>query len=175
MRNHATNELEARAAEALREALEQVSTIKVKDLKGASKAPGRSIVARIDVLGHSHTLACKVETSGELRQLSTALAELHADAAHLGADATPVLIAPYLSQEAQELCKQSHAGFLDLEGNARLIFGEVFIVKRSLPLRSLHQSSPALAQRRSPGVLPGFPPARAESPSGGSRVPACGD
>ncbi len=175
MRSHATNELEARAAEALRELLEQVSTIKVRDLRRASKAPGRGIVAHIEVLGHTHTLACKVEASGELCQVSAALAEMDAHTAHLGADATPVLIAPYLSPEAQSLCKESHAGFLDLEGNARLMIDEVFIAKRSLPMGSLLQSSPALTERRLAGALAGFPPARAESHSGGSRRRACGD
>jgi hypothetical protein len=47
-------------------------------------------------------------------------------------ETTPVLIAPYLSPEAQTLCKERDAGFLDLEGNARLSPGEVFIGKRSM-------------------------------------------
>ena len=167
--------LEARAAEALREVLNQVSTIKVRDLRRPSKAPGRAIVAHIDVLGHSHTLACKVEASGEISRVNAALTELETGAAHRGADATPVLIAPYLSQEAQALCKQSHAGFLDLEGNARLMIGEVFIVKRSLRLDRIEQSSPSRAQRPFAGILSGFPPARTEGPSGASRMPITGD
>jgi hypothetical protein len=174
MRNQATSELQARAAEALREVLEQVSTIKVRDLKLTQKAPGWSIVAHIKVLGRDHRLTCKVEASGELPQVGTALAELHADAAHLCADATPVLIFPNLSAEAQALCKESHACFLDLEGNARLMIGEVFIVKRSLPVRDFQQSSLALTQRRFAGALAGFPPARAVNPSGGRLMPACG-
>ena len=175
MRSHAMDELEARAAEALREALEQVSTIKVRDVSRGAQAGGHGIVAHIDVLGHSYTLACTIEPGGELRHVEAALAKLEADAARLGAGATPVLIATCLSPEAQVLCRQSHIGFLDLEGNARLIFGEVFIVKRSLPVVALRPSSPAPAQRRFAGALPGFSPARAAGASGGGRVPACGD
>lgn len=169
-RNHAMEELEACAAAALREALKQVSTIKVRDLRGASQGGGRGMVAHIEVLGHSHTLACKIEPSGELGDVERALAKLAADAARLGADATPVLIAPCLSAEAQALCKQSQAGYLDLEGNTRLVIGEVFVVRRSLPARAVHPSS--LSQRLTAGVMPGFSTARAESPSGGSRAAA---
>lgn len=34
--------------------------------------------------------------------------------------ATPVFIAPYLSPDAQSVCREQDVGFLDLEGNARL-------------------------------------------------------
>jgi len=40
---------------------------------------------------------------------------------------TPIFIAPYLSPEAQTLCREHEVGFLDLEGNARLVFDGVFI------------------------------------------------
>ena len=175
MRSHSVDALEVRAIEALRAVLQQVSTIKVRDLKRASKPPGRGIVAHIDVLGHNHTLACRVEASGEPGQVSTALTELDACAAHLAANATPVLIVPYLSAEVQALCERSRAGFLDLEGNARLVIGEVFIVKRSLPGRSRQQSSPTLTQRSFARVLSGFPAARAAGSSRGGWMPACGD
>jgi hypothetical protein len=66
----------------------------------------------------------------------SALNELRQGAARLPGDATPVIIAPYLSPESQALCKESQAGFLDLEGNARLALGEVFIVKRTLPYQN---------------------------------------
>ncbi len=60
-------------------------------------------------------------------------ASLQRTAQDFNADATPVLIAPHLSPEAQALCKETRVAFLDLEGNARLFVGEVFIVMRSLP------------------------------------------
>jgi hypothetical protein len=47
--------------------------------------------------------------------------------AHFGSEATPIFIAPYLSPEAQGLCRENQVGFLDLEGNARLVFDSVFI------------------------------------------------
>ena len=122
------DELEARAAEALRALLGEVSVIKLKGIRHDARG---AVLAHVDVLGHSHTLACQVRTNAGPENLRSALRELHDDAAHFR-NAVPVLIAPYLSPEAQALCKENHAGFLDLEGNARLALGEVFIGKRAL-------------------------------------------
>jgi hypothetical protein len=48
------------------------------------------------------------------------------------AKSTLVIIAPYLSPEAQAICKENDAGFLDLEGNARIVVDEIFISKRTM-------------------------------------------
>jgi len=133
------NELEVRAAEALKALLEQVSAVKLKEMKREPPARGRAaeILALIDIYGHSHTLACEVNPDTSPSKVRASLRKLQDCAAHLAGGATPVLIAPYLSPEAQALCKESHAGFLDLEGNARLSMGEVFIGKRSLHQHSV--------------------------------------
>jgi len=134
----AANELEARAAEALKSLLEQVSAVKLKEMKRESRARGRAteILAHVDVYGHSHTLACEVNADTRPSKVRASIKKLQDCAAHLAGETTPVLIAPYLSPEAQALCKESHAGFLDLEGNARLSLGEVFIGKRSMRLHA---------------------------------------
>ena len=128
------SQLELRAAEALKSLLGQVSAIKLREIKRESQGRGRTaeILAHIDVYGHSHTLACEVKAEADPRNLRDVLRELRQSTAHFSREATPVLIAPYLSPEAQALCNESHAAFLDLEGNARLALGEVFIGKRSV-------------------------------------------
>jgi hypothetical protein len=130
----AASQLELRAAEALMALLGQVSAIKLKEMKRESQGRGHAteILAHIDVYGHSHTLACEVKADADLPNLRDVLRKLRQSVAHLDRHATPVLIAPYLSPEAQALCNESHAAFLDLEGNARLALGEFFIGKRSL-------------------------------------------
>ena len=50
--------------------------------------------------------------------------------AHSGEDAIRVFIAPYLSPEAQALCREDGAAYLDLYGNARIVFDGVFIERR---------------------------------------------
>jgi len=138
--DRAATELEVRAAEALKALLEQVSAVKLKEITHEPLARGRAaeILVHIDVHGRSHTLACEVNRDTRPSSVRASLRKLQDCAAHLAGEATPVLIAPYLSPEAQALCKESHAGFLDLEGNARLSLGEVFIGKRSV-----RQQSPA--------------------------------
>jgi len=165
-------ELETRAAEALTAMLGRASAIKLMELKRVSPPRARfaAILARIEVFGHSHTLACEVNPDGEPGRLRKVLREWQSDAASLHSDATPVLIAPYLSPEAQAPCKQARAGFLDFEGNARLSVGEVFIGMRSHPCGAAIHPSAALrtlparssASSISPKGLPKFSRKQAE-------------
>ena len=165
-------EFETRAAEALTALLERASAIKLMELKRESSPRARfaAILAHIEVFGHSHTLACEVNPDGEPGRLRKVLREWQSDAASLHSDATPVLIAPYLSPEAQAPCKQARAGFLDFEGNARLSVGEVFIGMRSHPCGAAIHPSAALrtlparssASSISPKGLPKFSRKQAE-------------
>jgi len=159
-----STEFETRATEALTALLGRVSGIKLRELQCSSQPRSRftAILAHIEVFGHSHILACEadpeVDPFDESGRLRSMLRELHGDAASVKSDATPVVIAPYLSPEAQAICKQSRIGFLDLQGNARLTVGDSFIVMRSLP-RAAENPAPA-ASRKSPAraaVDPIFP------------------
>jgi hypothetical protein len=131
--NNSSNDLESRAILALRALLNQISVIRLKDIRRESIGSGGDCVllADIDVLGHSHTLACEVKPSIQAESLRSWLET------PLGRQReTRVLIAPCLSAEAQALCKRSHAGFLDLDGNARISLGEVFIGRRNTGCRT---------------------------------------
>lgn len=124
-------DMERQAQEALRLLLEQVPAIKLLDIENESLGPeGADIVAHIDVSGRRHALVCEVKSSGQPRHVRMALLQLRDFVAHQAQDATPVFIAPYLSPEAQVLCREQEVGFLDLEGNARLTFGSVFIERQ---------------------------------------------
>jgi hypothetical protein len=87
-------------------------------------------VAHLDLAGTRHRLFCEVKPSGQPRHVRMALTQLRNDIVHREQHATPVLIAPYLSHDAQALCREQNVGFLDLAGNARLIFGSVFIERQ---------------------------------------------
>jgi hypothetical protein len=167
-----SNELGTRAQEALKAILHQVSTIELKRVE--TKAPEVSrrmdFVAHIDVLGRNHTLTCKVTASGEARAVRKALRELQEDSAQFSGDSTPVFIAPYLSPEARALCIEAKTGFVDLEDNARLVLGEVFIGKRSLPRREepamvMPQAAEAIGVQK-------FLPVRVAAPAAEYGVPA---
>ncbi len=124
------NEMETRAAAALGALLHQVSSIKTRDITFQPVRRKSDILADIDVLGHNHRLVCNVadEQPGNVQR---ALKKLRtcSDGRH---GATPVLITLHASPQTRAMCEKSHIGFLDLDGNARLEVGEVFIGKRSV-------------------------------------------
>lgn len=143
------DDLEAKATEALRSLLGQVSVIKLRNIRREAG----SVLAQIEVLGHSHTLACDLQPNARPEVLRSALRARH----NSPEAATPVVIAPYLSPEAQQICKENQAGFLDLEGNARLALGEFFIGKRALthkgPVPAAHPArAAALARMHTPAA-----------------------
>lgn len=124
--------VERQAVGALRLLLEQVPALKVLDIEHEALTPdhGVDIVAHIEVSGRPHTLVCEVKSSGQPRHVRLALLQLRDLTANQAKDATPVFIAPYLSPEAQALCREQEVGYLDLEGNARLTFCSVFIERQ---------------------------------------------
>src|SRR5579859_2651096 len=130
MRRH----LESEAAQALRETLCQSSVVKLKEICFESHGRmGKTLTARVEIYGHEHFLLCKVAASCDGCHLEQTFIDLRRVHERFRGAATPVLIVPVLSEEAQALCRESKTGFIDLEGNARLYFDEVFIVKRSFP------------------------------------------
>jgi hypothetical protein len=145
----------SRAADALKAVLHQISQIKVSGIDIDSPRPDLKIdiLAHLEVLGHNHTLVCKVEASGRPEHVRVALDELRGRHDTLDGNTTVVFIAPRVSEEAQALCRECRAGFLDLEGNARIDLGEVFIVKRTLP--PLARKLPVSISRRVEAQLAG--------------------
>src|SRR5260370_3735129 len=122
------NEMETKAAEALNPLLHQVSSIKTRHIKFQPAHRNSNILADIDVLGRSHKLVCNV-ADGRPDDVKRALQKLRTCADRKRNDATPVLIAPYLSPKDREMCAKNRVGFVDLQGNTRLMIDEVFIGK----------------------------------------------
>jgi hypothetical protein len=148
-------ELEVRAVEALKAVLGEVSVIKLREIRRQSPRRGHAtdLVARVDVFGHSLMLACDVKPYAHPRYLRASLRQLQEESLrHPGT--TPILIAPSLSPEAREMCKENKAGFIDLEGNARLSLGDVFIVKSSVP-RTASQLPAQCAEQTEQAIAPG--------------------
>ena len=106
-------ELESRAAGALGALIEQVPAIKLKDIKvePPDSDHGVDILAHINVSDRPHVLVCEVKASGQPRHVRMALLQLRNYVAHFGSEATPIFIAPYLSPEAQALCREKRSDF----------------------------------------------------------------
>lgn len=128
--------IERRAEEALKAVLSQIPLIKLKAIESESQTRGGhvDILARISISGKSHALVCEVKADGQPRHVRVGLLQLRNYMAHVPGNATPMLIAPFLSPQAQALCREQGVSFLDLEGNTRLVLGGVFI-ERSVASR----------------------------------------
>jgi len=126
--------LEDRAAIALRGILEHVPAITDVNVNceslGPNSRPDVDITVSIKLGGQTKAIACEVKSSGQPRHVRTALLQLRNYLAQHEPAAIPVLIAPYLSPEAQALCREQNVGFLDLEGNARIVFDGIFIERQ---------------------------------------------
>ena len=90
----------------------------------------------------STLLVVAVKAHAPPRYVRSAVYELESYVAHmpqhvaqLGADRTlPMLVSPYLSPDSRAICRDHDVAYLDLEGNARLIFDGVYI-ERSVPTK----------------------------------------
>jgi hypothetical protein len=120
---------ESQAAEALWELLERVPAITVLsvDQQVSAAGEGVDILVHLEAAGQHRMLACEVKSSGQPRYVRAALLQLRNYVARKAQGAIPVFIAPYLSPNAQSLCREEGVGFLDLEGNAHLSFDGIFI------------------------------------------------
>ncbi|ABE32073.1 hypothetical protein DR64_3029 [Paraburkholderia xenovorans LB400] len=157
-------ETEARAAEALRRLLENIPILHVEgiDAEAVSGDWVPDLIARLVVDGKRHLLICEYKSSGQPRFARSALLELRNYVAQRAPEATPVFIAPYISPVVRKMCEEKGVGYLDLEGNARIAFGGVFIermvtdkpVVEQRELRSLFRPKSAQVLRamlRDPG------------------------
>ncbi|KGS47654.1 type IV toxin-antitoxin system AbiEi family antitoxin [Burkholderia pseudomallei] len=122
-------EAESRAGDALRKVLEKVPILQVEsiDAEVMSGDWEPDLIARLLVDGRPHLLICEYKSNGQPRYARSALLELRNYVAHRVPTATPVFIAPYISPAVRQMCEEKGVGYLDLEGNARIAFGGVFI------------------------------------------------
>jgi len=122
-------EAEARAYEALRGLLEKIPILQVEGIEAEAVSGDwePDLIARLLVDGRPHLLICEYKSNGQPRHARSAVLELLNYVVHRAPQATPVFIAPYISPAVRQLCEEKGVGFLDLEGNARIAFGGVFI------------------------------------------------
>lgn len=127
--SNSMKDTETRAAEALRDLLEKVPILRVEgiDAEVMSGDWRPDLIARLRVDGRPHLLICEYKSNGQPRYARSALLELRNYVAHRAPKATPVFIAPYISPAVRQLCEEKDVGYLDLAGNARIVFGSVYI------------------------------------------------
>ena len=138
------NELKTTAMDDVRDLLRCLPAAEVTplaDLRRTIQDP------QVDALIHVHygrtvrLLAIAVKAHGAPRLVRSAVYELESYVARIGQhpanaaeQAVPMLVCPYLSPESRAICRDHDVAYLDLEGNARLVFDGVYI-ERSVPTK----------------------------------------
>ncbi|MXY57146.1 MAG: hypothetical protein F4Y41_12240 [Gammaproteobacteria bacterium] len=128
---------------AVRDLLRCLPGAKVTPLAGVSQAGGHRQadgLVRVKYGDTAHLLVIEVKAHGAPRFVRSAVHQLESIVAHMpehlpprGAEQfVPILVAPYLSPESQAICRDYDVAYVDLEGNARLVFDGVYI-ERSVP------------------------------------------
>ena len=116
-------EVEKRAAEALRSLLERNPEIEIGEIVFEPQI-GRGhpvdILASISAFGRHHKLACEVRSNGQPSHVRNAILYVRDYVSNLDFDATPMVSAPFLSEQSRALCVEYGVGYLDLHGNAFL-------------------------------------------------------
>ncbi|KAB1088901.1 hypothetical protein F4V91_22590 [Neorhizobium galegae] len=124
-------QLEEQAALAVKELLKHVPALQVHGVELAHGPDiGVDIIARFTHNGRQHLLACEVKSMGQPRHVRAALLQLQRAADNFTPRAIPIFIAPFLSHEAQALCREYEVGYLDLMGNARIVLDGIYIERQ---------------------------------------------
>lgn len=116
----------------LQSLLEQIPIIeKVKIIgDGPSMDEGVDYLIQVRIDKTTYVLACETKNNGQPRFVRSAIKTLRSYMYGREEILTPVLLAPYLSADSRQICQENNIAFLDMEGNAQLQFGGVYIDHR---------------------------------------------
>lgn len=77
--------------------------------------------------GRPVRLVIEVKSNGQPRIVRSAAHQLKHYLKHRNENTVPVVMAPYLSEQAREACREEGVGYADFQGNAHLEFDAVYI------------------------------------------------
>lgn len=137
-------ELEATVFDAVRDLLRCLPAAEVTPLAEPprpDRGPQVDGLVRVHYGGAVRLLVIEVKAHGAPRfvrsavyQLQSYVARIRQYPAHAAEQLVPMLVCPYLSPESRAICRDHDVAYLDLEGNARLVFDGVYI-ERSVPTK----------------------------------------
>lgn len=127
-------ELERRAAEALRSSLEGVPSVQVQGIDKNWVVGGNrpDLVTTVSTSAGTRYFVAEVKSVGQPRVAREAVNQLWRFREQRP-DVVPVFIAPYISPASAEICKQDGTNYVDLSGNCRLVFDNAFIEREGRP------------------------------------------
>ena len=130
-------ELEKKAGDVLRGCFESVPFAKIsktrREVSGEEGKP--DLVLTVELASGTQEVIAEIKTNGQPRFAREAVSQLLSYQADTFPRAYGVLIAPYISPRAGDLCKAAGVGYVDLSGNCRICFGTVYIEREGKPNR----------------------------------------
>jgi len=122
------------AAQRLATLLADVPFIRVRRWRKGARTNANRLDLAVDLVagGAPWRLFIGVKGTGEPRVLRSAIQDLQASLSKRPRQYT-VLAAPYLGPRARTVCREAGVGYLDLAGNCRLVFDQIFIERRGMP------------------------------------------
>ena len=132
--------LEIRAVDAIGDLLRDVPSVEVESVEyGGKVGPARGVDGLIALRypGGSVALAVEAKSNGAPRFVRSGVYQLESGVARLrqsgvasdGRRLIPMLVSPYLSPASRAVCIDHDVAYLDLVGNARLVFDTVYIMR----------------------------------------------
>jgi len=114
--------------QAIRNCLDRVPFLKIRDFQGEPDFSGRrhDFVVRVETIGGEYNLVVEAKSSGQPRVARQAIDQLRVYSEGVP-NPYPVLLAPYVADATAQLCARDGVGYIDLAGNCRLSFGQVYI------------------------------------------------
>ncbi|WP_294044358.1 hypothetical protein [Sphingomonas sp.] len=125
--------IERRAAKVLEAFLSSIPGLAIKQLErepDLAQADRPDLVATLSYAGKPLVLVVEVKGSGQPKIVREAARQAKRAIAHAGSNAVPMIMAPYLSEQAQDVCRDEQVAFLDFMGNSRVSFGTVYVERR---------------------------------------------
>jgi len=121
---------------AVRACLAEVPFVRIEGIVRDRSAPQsrRDLVIKVRSAGGTQQLVVESNASGEPRLAREAIATMRRYSKGQP-KSYAVFVAPYISPRTADLCREEKIGYVDLSGNCRLCFDEVYIEREGQPNR----------------------------------------
>jgi hypothetical protein len=126
------SEIEQKAKKALLECLKEIPFVRVHVVKNGRRHERGGFSVEIESGQSPARLVVEAKNIGQPRVVREAVNQWLRYKATCP-EAYAVFVAPYISPQAAEICAKEGIGYLDLAGNCRLCFGQVYISKEGKP------------------------------------------
>ena len=121
---------ERQAARVLEDLLRGIPRLVIERLKREEKLDSDvrfDLIADVTYAGQPVRLVVEVKANGQPRIMRDAAAQLKRDLGKQDSNTIPLVMAPYLSEQAREACREEGVGYADFIGNIHLAFETIFI------------------------------------------------